>query len=653
MAPRTSPLPPPGPQTGLRRARLWAGPPGRPLFCRWYLPATGLARAGVLLLAPIGFEAQAVGPAYRELAARLVGQGLAVLHLDLYGTGDSAWPAAGGAGEPAWPVRHRTTDAQPAGRPACAPGAETGHDAWEGGALGGWQESVQVGVQLLREAGAARVSVVAMRLAATVAASVASRCQLDGLVLWDPCESGRAYLREQQLSSAVYADDNDARGSLSAGLPAGTEILGWYFSPSEAAAISALKLAEAPGRMAGACLVLGRPGRALKAGARRLEAEGAQWGEAGEQDKLLSVWPLLCPKPEATISAVTVWLAERAPSQPAPLTPVGTAQTVLGLPGASAVAEEVAELGEHRLWGVLARPAAGPRPPTTVVLLNAGRVDHTGPGGLWVGLARSLASQGAAVLRVDLSGLGESPPREGIKPEVVYSPRALDDIAGLLEALPGGSRGAVLAGLCSGAWHSIEAARQAPVRGVAAVNPFFPADRRAVVEEDGTVRIPPAEPVPAASGGWKGAALRLASTLPPGVKDFTHHLRDAKWWWLGRTGRRPRAVLDLRQAVERGADVLVVGRRYEMGLISRGERGTLARLSAGGRFALEAFPGTDHTLLLAGARARVVPVLEEHLLHCATGGAATDRTAGALSAGGARAPADGPPGAAGRGRRRP
>ena len=69
----------------------------------------------------------------------------------------------------------------------------------------------------------------------------------------------------------------------------------------------------------------------------------------------------------------------------------------------------------------------------TVVMLNSGKLDHLGPGRLWVHLARSWARVGVAVLRVDLSGLGDSPVQEGREPDVVYSPDALDDIADIAQ----------------------------------------------------------------------------------------------------------------------------------------------------------------------------------------------------------------------------
>ena len=45
----------------------------------------------------------------------------------------------------------------------------------------------------------------------------------------------------------------------------------------------------------------------------------------------------------------------------------------------------------------------------TIFFLNAGVIDHVGPAGLWVRLARQWAEAGFRAIRFDLSGNGDSP----------------------------------------------------------------------------------------------------------------------------------------------------------------------------------------------------------------------------------------------------
>jgi dienelactone hydrolase len=114
------------------------------------------------------------------------------------------------------------------------------------------------------------------------------------------------------------------------------------------------------------------------------------------------------------------------------------------------------------LFGVLAEPdsPAGPRRRPAVLMLNSGSVHHIGPNRLWVRLARQWAARGITVLRVDLSGIGDSAARPGAEDNVVYSAHAMEDVSAALDFLhrevQAGERH--LVGLCSGAYHALKAA---------------------------------------------------------------------------------------------------------------------------------------------------------------------------------------------------
>lgn len=121
-----------------------------------------IARHAVVLCHPWGTEYIHAYRAMRQLAKMLTVKGLHTLRFDYFGTGDSA-------------------------------GDTTAGD------LSGWEADIQSAIEELEDTtGAKRVSLVGLRLGATLAANVATRtgAAVSSLVLWDPVVSGAEYLTE-------------------------------------------------------------------------------------------------------------------------------------------------------------------------------------------------------------------------------------------------------------------------------------------------------------------------------------------------------------------------------------------------------------------------------------------------------------------------
>jgi pimeloyl-ACP methyl ester carboxylesterase len=143
------------------------------------------------------------------------------------------------------------------------------------------------------------------------------------------------------------------------------------------------------------------------------------------------------------------------------------------------VREQAQLLGPRRsLVGVSTEPAQGAAPGRPmVVLLNSGIVHRVGANRMSVPLARALAETGHAVLRFDLSGIGDSPPRGDALTPLEGSLADLREVLDTLEKSRGVRR-VVLGGLCSGADHSIAYARSDPrVVGAFLLDPTIPPTR--------------------------------------------------------------------------------------------------------------------------------------------------------------------------------
>lgn len=142
---------------------LFFGAGSRRLF-GLYTPAqaTGGRQRGIVLCHPWGQEYLRAHRSMRQLGSMLAGAGFHVLRFDYFGTGDSAG------------------------------------DMIEAD-LNGWQADVETAVEELKDtAGLSRVSLLGLRLGATLAAQVAAkrRKDVDALVLWDPVVAGGDYLVE-------------------------------------------------------------------------------------------------------------------------------------------------------------------------------------------------------------------------------------------------------------------------------------------------------------------------------------------------------------------------------------------------------------------------------------------------------------------------
>ncbi len=107
-------------------------------------------------------------------------------------------------------------------------------------------------------------------------------------------------------------------------------------------------------------------------------------------------------------------------------------------------------LGSDRhLIGVLTQPKE-PREALAVLLFNAGLISRVGPARINVKLARALAAQGYATLRLDLSGRGDS----GVPPNAApFAEQAVRDIREAIDYLARehGVARVGLCGICSGA----------------------------------------------------------------------------------------------------------------------------------------------------------------------------------------------------------
>jgi alpha-beta hydrolase superfamily lysophospholipase len=541
---------------------VWFGPEDRPRFGWVHSPGARLARGAVVLCPPLARERTTAHSTFRLLAEELARGGLVAVRFDYDGTGDSA-------GDESEPARVQA-----------------------------WLDSLVDAVALARSVSACPVALVGMRMGALLAATALSRVAddspVEALVLWDPCPSGRRFVREQRALQAVR---------LTSPRTDGAEVPGYELTAETVAALSRLEMPDLASLEA-PVLLLERADRpstrarvdALPGNVERVDATG--------QDRLLDVLALTQEIPFAVIERVSGWLARRMTS-PATAVVLPARRTASLTFRGTEVTERLVGLGPHRLFGVEATAELVEGLPP-IIMLNSGNEWHAGPNRLWVELSRRWASRGFRCIRFDESGLGDSPPRPGREPHVVRAPDAFDDVAEAAAAVsPHDPDDVVLVGLCSGAYQALEHALAASPRGVYAVNPILhfrpPELARGGLDPRRRLCRPTT------------AAVRAYRRMPVG--GLRRVLRRHLWRAvqqvdrLGADGPWPEAV------ARRGVRVLLVGGEDELRpvleLVGAGDRRTHR---VGETFEIEVVPGLDHDLVVADDRRQVCDRLTEHLL---------------------------------------
>lgn len=547
-----------------RRGRpVWFGPDARRRHGWLHTPDDGRATAGVVLCPPLAYEHTATYRTFRRLAELLAASGMCALRFDYDGTGDSVGD-------------HRDPDR-----------------------VGAWRASVADALTELRSRCPAPVVVAGMRVGALLAAHhAAEHGDADGLVVWDPVASGKAFLRELRtlglMGVDAPADEPRDDGAV--------EAAGMVFTQETAAAMRELGLPDATVRVPVLALLRGdRPTpKALVEWVTRLP--DSTLVDAVDQAELLDVMASLARVPDRALDSIAGWLVTRFGAGTP--TAVDTASmpeqvVVATAAGGEPVVERAVSLGDNRLFAMVAEPAGGAR--TTVVCLNNAVQHHVGPGRLWVDWGRSLASFGIRAVRADFGGIGDSPPHPGFPEDRPYPLHAVDDVACIVSGLQVDPRHVVLAGLCSGALVAVTAAEVLGVGGVLAVNAAFHVKR--LLREDVT-----AGDLDDVNPPRDGPGRRLAKRVVPFVP-------GAAWWVLDKLHLYPSRARHLQALAARGVDTLLVYGDGDPHLepLLKTSAWHVRRLERRSGLRVVVVPGLDHGMLLPARRAEVADVMTAQL----------------------------------------
>ncbi len=376
----------------------------------------------------------------RHLAEKIAKEQLTVLRFDYHGTGDS-------------------------------PGTDEDPDR-----IATWQKNIQDAILWMRgELGCNRITLIGLRLGATLAALATTQQPVDELILWAPVVNGRQYRRELKALSLASGGSAVVR---SVGSQDEIEAAGFIVTGQTLNDIAKLDLLSIRIQCSKA-LIVARDDMPLDIGLQRhLSGLGVNCDQVvgpGYAD-MLAV-PHHTQVPTVTIDRIIRWLNDIRGAE-------GTASpTLSGLNHPTRVSfryavqssildrnpkptipisEQVLQISsDPSLFGILSEPEqSNTSNNLLILLLNAGSAYRVGPNRLNVDLARTLSTQGFRCLRMDLRGLGDSVTTNPIDENNSYPSTAFRDVDITINHLSTmlDITQVVLIGLCSGAYHSFQAA---------------------------------------------------------------------------------------------------------------------------------------------------------------------------------------------------
>ena len=412
----------------------WFGPVGRRLAGWVHTPVGTSARGAVLICPPTGLEYVNSHRALVRLADMAAHVGLVAFRFDYDGTGDSA-------------------------------GAMADADRVEA-----WRGSVRHALAYLRSVvGSAPIGVVGLRLGLTLVADVARSDSPDLLtmVAWDPVLSGRRFFREQTALGQLVGGEILPDGAIDAP--------GFRYEASTVEAAAELDMATLQERPAATVLVLHRSRRVPNARQLGGLGVGATIEAIDGQEEFLDVASPQATQPTATVERITAWLDATFPTTRLPFHAWYESEATFPSSDGTLVTERLLRVGPMRLVAVETVSGTA-ETHQSVMLLNNAVEHHVGPVRLWTDTARAWAAAGSRVVRVDLSGIGDSPTRPNGTEDVMYAPDAIADVQEFVRELNLRPDELTLVGLCSGAHLAVHAGAALSAQSVIAVNPISTED---------------------------------------------------------------------------------------------------------------------------------------------------------------------------------
>lgn len=588
---------------------VYFGREGRQLFGWYHPPAVvdGYSRDCLVVVCnPIGYDAICTHRTYRAFAEMLANAGFSVLRYDHHGTGDSS-----GSDEDAERLR-------------------------------AWINDVRVAVRFGKSISGARSTVLfGVRMGGTIALAAATGGGLaEALIAWAPFATGANYLREMRALRMVREADAGMAGfAPDAGADLGEEAAGYLLTASTVAQLEQLTLLdqkEPPARFA---LFLARDdipqNDRLSNHFAKVGCEVTTLKPPGYAGMMLDTFDAVVP--QQALTSIRDWLALRFPpsNHQAPATTTAATTLIGGIRGTeSDVQERPLRFGPgDQFFGIVSEPLRpqADRARTAILFVSVGSNLHVGPNRMYVTQARALTSLGFVCLRMDIGGVGESPPSSGQRENHLYARHSVSDVREAIRLLrqQWQATQVILIGVCSGAYLSYHAATEEPgIASVILINPQTFSWR-----EGDSLELKRRNTIKAMSfyrsrlytwdtwrrlmSGQINISIIVAGIAASLKKKWMLRLKQAvKWKQLGSEHSAPNVRATFENLMQGGTNVFLIYSGNDGGLneleAQLGENGKALKKHT--RFKFQIVEGADHTFTPLWAQRRLLDLVSQHVI---------------------------------------
>jgi alpha-beta hydrolase superfamily lysophospholipase len=398
---------------------------GSAFFCWQHFPKSGQVRQhNIILCPPLGHEYTHAHRSFKHLAESLATQGFNVFRFDYHGTGDS-------------------------------PGSDKDENrvqTWIGNIC-------SIANYVKNQYPEQSLSLIGLRLGASLAALATQHIDVDHLILWEPIIKGSRYVRV--LTALARLAANDASPSAIQ-----VESAGFVMATQTLADIKNINLTKQTITVRKSALVIHRDDR--KSDQQAIE----KLSLASEQitETYLPGYADMVEEPQETkipfeaIQFISQWLIANSNAALSLGLPIANVKSSIVFPLKNNVFIEERPCWykpEDFLFGIISTLKSDyDKNLPTVILLNSGSVHHVGPNRLYVDIARMLAAKGHCVLRLDLEGIGDSATAIPTRENHPYQPNAVANTFAAMDYLQasGFGDGFIIGGICSGAYTAFHCA---------------------------------------------------------------------------------------------------------------------------------------------------------------------------------------------------